>query len=316
MAARSLVLVASLAIACACGGGAGRAPADAGVDAPPAIEGPPLSGSVTADVTSVSMTETDGTTSDVRLELAITNGTPTAVNNAGVVNAHVFLGNAGFNVSLARVPADPLAPILSGETRALAFEGRVVSLSVCTSSVRATPNPHRGLVTFGVTVVTEVSGVAFTGVPVDVTCPEAVPDAGVAIPCTQSVASACASPGMPGQFNIHCSPTWDDAVADTFYCGTAVTDIVYGCEGYDRRSSSPGGGAAAFFYDYYYGRGSGELVAVIARTSATTEICAGGPPTGFVLPICTDPPQTKPGCPPGDRDGGAAEVRSSPGDGP
>jgi hypothetical protein len=264
----------------------------------------------------VTMTEREqASMSDVRVEIAIANSTSAAVENAGVVNGRFELAISTHPVSLDRVPAEALAPILPGETRALVFEGRLVTLSLCTAAVRARPNPHRGLVTFGVTILTESSGLVLAGVAVDVTCPDAIPDAGVAIPCTGSAATACMSAGMPGQFSIHCSPTWNDAVADTFYCGTGVTDVIFGCDGYDRRSTSPGQGNN-FFYDYYYERGSGALVAVISRQPSTREVCQGGPAGGFVLPGCIDPPQTKPGCPPGNTDGGRAEVRPPPGDGP
>jgi len=321
MSVRSGALVAALALvgAGACGGGhgGGLSGGDAGLDA--GVERS-LPAGVSISVTSVSMSETpDSSMSPVHLEIAIANGSAVAIQNAGVVNAQIARGDLGHPVSLGRVPTGPLTPIAPGETRALVFEGTLGTLLVCTADVRAQPNPHRGLVTLTVTVLTEVAGMAFSGVPIDVTCPPSEPDAGKdeVLSCTGSAAVACMSPGMPGGFNIHCSPTWDDVLGDTSLCDTGVTDLVYSCEGYLRRSTSPGNGPAAFFYDYYYDRGSGALVAVIARAQRAMVVCQGGPAAGFVLPICSDPPQTKPGCPPSEPpDGGSAEARSHPGDGP
>lgn len=67
-------------------------------------------------------------------------------------------------------PPSDAAPIAPGETRRVRFAADVIPLGVCTAQVMETVNPHHGLVTIGLTVVSSAGAWAMAGVDAAVTC--------------------------------------------------------------------------------------------------------------------------------------------------
>lgn len=69
-----------------------------------------------------------------------------------------------------RAPGWDPRPIAPGETRAMLFAADVFPLGVCTRAMVGEANPHHGLVTIGLTLLTSAGAWAFAGIDAAVTC--------------------------------------------------------------------------------------------------------------------------------------------------
>ena len=119
---------------------------------------------------------------------------------------------------------------------------------------------------------------------------------GTSTTCPKLLAAVCSVGEAPGTFGISCASTWTLALADTHYCGGAITELQADCGAYLARIVVNVDVADTYYYD----KASGALVAVFGTGYDGNTTCEGGPPI-FPAPTCATPQPFDP-CP---KDGGA-----------
>jgi hypothetical protein len=97
------------------------------------------------------------------------------VGEAPVENELIRDGRVGWlgvamDANFVRAAAWDASPFAPGEQRELLFVADVVPLGVCTSATIALPNPHHGLVTVGLTLLSSGGAWALAGIDAAVTC--------------------------------------------------------------------------------------------------------------------------------------------------
>jgi hypothetical protein len=241
-------------------------------------------GSAKVSVVSASLTEdaVNLTREQLRLELAIANTGAVPVTDVVVQEGRLEVTNLDLALALSLDPASDGSPIAPGETRNLVFDASVVPLGVCTSDLELTPNPHMGLVTIGVTVVSSAGGTALSGIDVAVTCQFTASD--LVLQCADSLADACVATDTAGNTILDCKSTYGAALQDTSLCGTgAVDDRDFACPTYTYRVLIIGG--IERIYVYQGGTGSAPLVAVLAP-GTSRPVCLAGPTSAISIPGC------------------------------
>jgi hypothetical protein len=97
------------------------------------------------------------------------------VGEVPVENVFVRDGRVGWlgmvmDAGFALDPASDNSPLAPGEGRELLFGADVVPLGVCTTALGAQPNPHHGLVSVALTLLSSGGAWALAGIDVAVTC--------------------------------------------------------------------------------------------------------------------------------------------------
>jgi hypothetical protein len=219
----------------------------------------------------------------LRLELAVANLGSVPVTDVLTQEGRLEGTNLDLTIAFSLDPASDASPIAPGETRDLVFEASVVPLGVCTADLEFSPNPHTGLVSAGVTVVSSAGGSALSGIDVAVTCQ--FPAGDVTFSCPSSVADACAATDMLGNPILHCAVDWGTATRDTSLCGTGAVDYQDAvCPGFTYRVLVIGGVERIYAYRGL-GQSAAPLVAVLAP-GAAGPVCLAGPMGGLALPGC------------------------------
>lgn len=162
---RACAALASILLVAACGGSSG---------VPPTRVYPSDGGNRRPDVTVVGASLIEDALvprpEQVRVELTVANVGDVAVTDIAVQEGRIEASGLDLALNFDFADASAVRPLSPGETRRIVLVATLVPLGICTDALLALPNPHNGVASVGLTLLSSAGGRALGGIDVAVTC--------------------------------------------------------------------------------------------------------------------------------------------------